>query len=78
MTVTISRWGNSLAVRIPKDALEAAGFHEGDVLNVVSERGQLILAPAAAPPTLDELIGMITPENTHSPVFDSIVGAEGW
>ena len=78
MTVAISRWGNSLAVRIPKDALEEAGLHEGDLLDVFSERGKLVLAPHGAPPTLDELIDMITPENTHSPVFDSIAGAEVW
>lgn len=34
MTVTISRWGNSLAVRLPKGALEAAGLREGDVLEI--------------------------------------------
>ncbi len=78
MRVTISRWGNSLAIRIPKDALEQADLHEGDLLDVVSERGNLILVPQAARPSLDELIAQITPENTHSPVFETIVGAEAW
>ena len=78
MTVTISRWGNSLAVRIPNDALDRADLHEGDLLDVVTENGSIVLMPQGAPPSLDELISRITPENVHSEVFDTVVGAEAW
>ena len=30
----IAKWGNSLAVRIPKDVAEALGFKEGDEVTV--------------------------------------------
>ena len=77
-TVTLSRWGNSLAVRIPKDALDGADMHEGDRLEIVSERGHLVLVPQAITPSLDELIAGITPENLHTAAFDDLVGAEVW
>jgi antitoxin MazE len=78
MTVTISRWGNSLGVRLPKDALDQADLHEGDVLEVSTE-GQLIkLALQGAPPTLEELVARITPENRHEEVFVTSTGAEIW
>jgi len=34
----ISRWGNSLAVRLPKALVEQLGLKEGDQLNVVAAR----------------------------------------
>jgi antitoxin MazE len=34
----ISRWGNSLAVRLPKALVEQLGLKEGDQLNVVAPR----------------------------------------
>lgn len=78
MRVTISRWGNSLAVRLPKDALDLADLHEGDILEVSTE-GQIIrLTLLDAAPSLDELIARITPENRHGEVFGTLTGAEIW
>lgn len=38
----VSRWGNSLAVRLPKALVDQLGLKEGDELDVVAaERGQL-------------------------------------
>jgi antitoxin MazE len=34
----ISRWGNSLAVRLPKALVDELGLKEGDQLNVVAAR----------------------------------------
>jgi len=34
----VSRWGNSLAVRLPKALVEKLGLKEGDELNVVAAR----------------------------------------
>jgi antitoxin MazE len=78
MTVTLSKWGNSLAIRIPKDVVESADMHEGDRLEIVSERGQLVLIPQTVRPSLEKLIARITPENLHGVAFDNLVGAEDW
>jgi len=34
----VSKWGNSLAVRLPKALVEKLGLKEGDELNVVAAR----------------------------------------
>lgn len=78
MVVTISKWGNSLGVRIPKDALEQAHLSEGDVVDVIPEEGCIALKPHSAELTLDQLIDLITPDNIHAEAFSQIVGAESW
>lgn len=78
MVVTISKWGNSLGVRIPKDALEQANLGEGDVVDVISEHGCIALKPHDAELTLEQLIDMITPDNIHAEAFSHVVGVESW
>jgi antitoxin MazE len=78
MNVMLSRWGNSLAVRVPKEAVEEAGLQEGDRLDVVVDRGRLVLVPRLAKPSLDDLIDGITTENLPAAEFGNIVGGEVW
>ena len=76
----IARWGNSLAVRIPKATAEAAHFREGDLL-VLEVEGQGLIAMKASsrPATLDDLVAQITPENIHGVVeWNAPVGNEAW
>jgi antitoxin MazE len=37
-TMQVSKWGNSLAVRLPKALVDELGLREGDELNVVAAR----------------------------------------
>lgn len=46
MKVKVSKWGNSLGVRLPKAAAEAAGLTEGSEVDVVVEGRELRLKPA--------------------------------
>jgi antitoxin MazE len=39
----ISKWGNSLAVRLPKKLVEKLGIAEGDGVDVTSEDAQTIV-----------------------------------
>jgi len=79
MVSTISRWGNSLALRIPKNAIDEAHLQEGDIVEVVPhEAGRIEIVQRVGEPTLDELIEMITPDNLHSEQFANLVGAEVW
>jgi antitoxin MazE len=43
MRASLSKWGNSLAVRIPKDVAELAGFREGEALEMTLRNGHIIL-----------------------------------
>jgi antitoxin MazE len=48
----ISKWGNSLAIRIPADVAEALGFAEGDQVKIASVDGKLV---AEREKTIDEM-----------------------
>ena len=58
MTTKIRKWGNSAAVRIPKDILRKQGFRYGSEVEVV-------IKPARKKYNLDELISSITPETRY-------------
>lgn len=69
MKAKIVKWGNSLAVRIPKSAAEAARLKEGDVLEVeASAEGQIELRRARKVPTLAQLVAQITPQNRYGEI----------
>ena len=46
MELMVSKWGNSLAVRLPAESAKRIGVGEGDTLIAeVSAAGRLVLAP---------------------------------
>jgi antitoxin MazE len=76
---TISRWGNSLGIRIPKSALEKAQLHEGDQVDVVAEAdGRLVMCRKVSRRSLDDLVAEITPDNRHGDAFPDLTGNELW
>lgn len=44
----VSKWGNSLAVRLPKALVDQLGLKEGDELNVVAANSDTIEVETAA------------------------------
>lgn len=67
-TAQIVKWGNSLAVRIPKPVAEKAGVAEGDPVVLDAARGEISLRRKEAVPTLKELVAQITPENRYDEI----------
>ena len=61
----IVKWGNSLAIRIPKPVAEEAGLAEGDRVLMEAAHGQIELRRADQVPSLRELAAQITPENRY-------------
>lgn len=61
----IVKWGNSLAIRIPKPLAEEAGLGEGDRVLMEAADGQIAVRRADEIPTLQELVAQITPENCY-------------
>ena len=61
----VVKWGNSLAVRIPKPVAEEAGVQEGDEIVIKAAKGRISLRPKLRVPTLQELVAQITPENRY-------------
>jgi antitoxin MazE len=61
----LAKWGNSLAVRIPKAVAEQAHLQEGDAILIEVAKGHIELRPAERIPTLKELVAQITPKNRY-------------
>jgi antitoxin MazE len=76
----ISKWGNSLAVRIPKPIAEAAKLRTGDALTLdVDPSGVVKISKTKLAPALRELVLRITVENGHSETDWGLpVGKERW
>ena len=76
----LAKWGNSLAVRIPKSLADVAKLREGDRLVLeVEGPGSVAIKAVRRPKTLDQLISQITPENIHKEQdWGEPVGTEIW
>ena len=79
MKTQMVKWGNSLAVRIPKAVVEEAKLREGDRLEIQAPaEGRVELHRPTKIPTLAELVSQITPENRYAEVsVGAEVGKEG-
>ena len=65
MTATIQKWGNSLALRLPRAVAEQIHVHEGASVTLSVGRDGLTIAPTPTRPSLDDLMAQITHENLH-------------
>src|SRR5215472_9543578 len=77
---TISKWGNSLAVRIPLAIAKQAGLGEGDRVTLALDRnGGVLLRPSRRKYELSELVSRITPRNRHRETgWGPPQGEESW
>lgn len=80
MLATIAKWGNSRAIRIPKQLALETGIDFGSKVELVLENGELRIVPVEKPRyTLEELVAGITPENRHGEIdIGPAVGKEVW
>jgi antitoxin MazE len=77
---TVSKWGNSLAVRIPAHAADSVGLSEGSEVDIAIKAGTLVIK-ASRPRryNLKELVDQITPENRPPLIkWGKPVGREVW
>jgi len=67
MRTKVQKWGNSLAVRLPKAITEKAGLALEDEVDVdVEDTGKVVLLPRVRKTyRLEELLAGITPSNLH-------------
>ncbi|OFW01938.1 MAG: multidrug transporter MatE [Acidobacteria bacterium RIFCSPLOWO2_12_FULL_59_11] len=80
MRVQIRKWGNSLALRIPKPFAQDAGVREGTMVRLSVSEGRLVAAPVRARKTrLKDLLAKVTKANLHDEVGTGPpVGREVW
>ncbi len=79
MLTTINRWGNSLAIRIPKAFAEQAEMEENTQVEIALDDDQITIQPVRKTWTLRELLAGVTDSNKH-PAADwgEITGREVW
>ena len=79
MKARIQKWGNSLALRIPKSFATHSNIEQGSVVDLSLDHGRMIVEPAQEQYSLEELLARVTKKNLHSEVdFGLPVGKEVW
>jgi antitoxin MazE len=76
----VSKWGNSLAVRIPQAIVRDARLAEGDRLSLdMADDGSIVLRSRHRKYSLDRLVAEIKPKNLHSETdWGAPQGKESW
>jgi antitoxin MazE len=80
METRVQRWGNSLALRIPKPLADEAGLKDNSPVNLSLRDRELIIAPMVKPAmSLKNLLTKITKKNLHREVdTGQAMGIEVW
>jgi antitoxin MazE len=80
MRVQVQKWGNSLALRIPKPFAAEVQIEEGALVDLSVVKGKLVATPAARKKTtLAQLLAKVSRENIHGEVETGpSVGREAW
>lgn len=79
MRTKVRKWGNSLAVRIPKSVGEELQLSDGKSVELTVENQTIVVRPVQKKRAyrLNDLLAGITDENLHSAVdFGKSVGKE--
>jgi antitoxin MazE len=80
METRVKKWGNSLALRIPKPLAAEVGLEDISPVELSLMDGRLVITPAAEPElSLATLLAQVTEENLHGEVDTGpAVGGEVW
>lgn len=80
MKVQIQKWGNSLALRIPKSFAVESKVQQGSMVEVSMDAGRIVVEPVEMPEyDLKDLVSRITKSNRHAEIdFGAPVGKEIW
>ncbi len=80
MRTRVQKWGNSLALRIPKSFATEVGLQRETAVEVSLANGKLVITPVAKPKlALKQLLAKVTKENLHHEVdISPAIGNEVW
>ena len=67
MKGTVQRWGNSLAIRIPRAYARDLAVDEGSEVQLRVDGLSLVVTPSSTP-SLDALLAAITDDNLHAEI----------
>ena len=80
MRTRVQKWGNSLALRIPKSFAVEVGLQKETSVEVSLANGKLVVTPVAKPKTsLKQLLAKVTKDNIHREIDTGpAMGNETW
>lgn len=80
MRLQVRKWGNSLALRIPRSFAVESCLEQGSEVDLSLVKGRLVITPVGKPSyTLDSLLAAVTTENLHGEMGTGpSVGKEAW
>lgn len=80
MRIRVQKWGNSLALRIPKAFAQEAGLQDGSAVDMALADGRLVITAVKATSfTLDDLLAGVNEDNLHGEVdTGTLTGKEVW
>jgi len=80
METRVQKWGNSLALRIPKPLADEVGLKDNSPVQLALRDRQLVIVPVLKPAfSLEALLTEVTEVNRHGEVLTGpAVGGEAW
>ena len=79
MRTAVQRWGNSLALRIPRAFAEETRLSAGTAIDLAVNRGRLVVTLMKKKYRLADLVKDIKPAQLHREQFtDGSIGKEFW
>ena len=76
METRVQKWGNSLALRIPKPLADEIGLKDNSPVQLSLHDRQLVVVPVLS---LEALLARVTEANRHGEdSTDPAVGGEAW
>lgn len=80
LDATVRKWGNSLAIRLPRAFADELGLADGSPVGLsLTDAGLLVTPAGPAVPRLEDLLAGVTRRNLHGEVDTGpAVGREVW
>ena len=80
MRTKIKKWGNSLALRIPKSFALNANLRQDELVDISIDKEKIIITPIGEKEySLDELLEGVSEDNLHGEFDTGVpVGKESW
>ncbi len=79
MKSKVQKWGNSLAIRIPKSFANEIDLFQGTEVDLVLFDNKIQIEPAKKKMSLDDLLSKVTDDNIHKEIDTGLpIGKEVW
>jgi len=79
MNITAQKWGNSLAIRLPKNITSSAKISAGTSISIhLDPQGNIQLKPVSRQKKLEKYLEQINEKNLHNEISSEELNTESW